>query len=366
MRDFLKGLSLLLILSLSAACATRDTLGHADQAPAGAITHRIMVATTREYVGGTMRFSGARGHKMQFSGLRVSVPPNHRTGKIEWPAGPDADPRHNFATLDQETLSRPEFKARINRELAGRAAPDREIFLFVHGFNTTFAEGLYRQVQMHHDFGVTAVPVQFAWPSRARTLEYVYDRDSVAISRAPLAALMRTLTETNARNITLVAHSMGGLLTMETLQHLAVTGQRSVLDRLNTVILISPDVDVDVFKSQANLIGKLPQPFIIITSQRDLALKASALLTGQPERLGSVENLHELEEYAVIVADISRLKGGDGLHHKTAMTSPSAIRLLKELPDFVQSDGMQERSAFDWFQGTVSVAEHATALVFDR
>jgi esterase/lipase superfamily enzyme len=48
------------------------------------------------------------------------------------------------------------------------ASGKRRLFVFVHGFNTNFDEGVYRVAQIVHDSEMNAAPVLFNWPSRGR------------------------------------------------------------------------------------------------------------------------------------------------------------------------------------------------------
>ena len=50
----------------------------------------------------------------------------------------------------------PDFDAGLD------AAGAREAVVFVHGYDNTFAEGLYRQVQMHHDFALPDLAINYA------------------------------------------------------------------------------------------------------------------------------------------------------------------------------------------------------------
>jgi esterase/lipase superfamily enzyme len=91
--------------------------------------------------------------------------------------------------------------------LAGSSG--REAALFVHGFNTNFAEGVYRQAQLSHDHDVEGPSIHFAWPSAAITADYAYDRESALFSRDGLEAAIEALARANVASYNLVAHSMG-------------------------------------------------------------------------------------------------------------------------------------------------------------
>ena len=71
----------------------------------------------------------------------------------------------------------------------------------------------------------------------------------------PRATRCRRCCTTSARRpdvgkIQIIAHSMGGWLTMEALRASAIGGDRDLSGHLDNVILASPDIDMTVFASQ--------------------------------------------------------------------------------------------------------------------
>ena len=91
------------------------------------------------------------------------------------------------------------FVAAVDARAAGAPPGERRIMVFVHGFNTNFAEGVYRQAQMMHDFGTPAIGVHYSWPSAADARLYLYDRDSAFFARDGLERLLRLLADTRRR-----------------------------------------------------------------------------------------------------------------------------------------------------------------------
>ena len=71
----------------------------------------------------------------------------------------------------------------------------------------------------------------------------------------------------------IVGHSMGAFVVMEALRTLALRNKPSVLAKVRGVMLAAPDIDPDVFVSQANDMPVLPQPFTVVVSNRDRALR---------------------------------------------------------------------------------------------
>jgi esterase/lipase superfamily enzyme len=145
---------------------------------------------------------------------------------------------------------------------------------------------------------ITSFPgpqVTFSWPSIQRTVGYVRDKDSVLIARDHLEELVAELTR-QGETVFIFGHSMGTQLVVETLRQLSISGRQDVLSRIGGVILISPDIDLDLFEAQYARIDPRPHPFVVMMSEQDYALRASAVLTAQPARLGSARDRERLAE----------------------------------------------------------------------
>ncbi len=323
-------LCLLLAALVLAACTGRGQITLAPATVPGAEVHRIFVATGRAPVEGPARFGGGREAELHFAHFDVSVPPVHRPGRIEWP-DLTPDPARHFMTVDEAVYEPGSFRRAIDAALAARAPGDRDVVVFVHGFNNTFAEGLYRQAQITHDFRNPGVVVNYSWPSAGSALGYVHDRDSSLVARDDLTTLFATLAHTQAQRIVLVAHSMGAFLAMESLRQMALEGRGPAWAKISPVILLAPDIDIDVFQAQARRIGTLPAPFLVFASPRDRALLLSARISGAQTRLGSVGTEEELAGLGVTVIDTSQVAGGDRFNHLAAVTSPAAIAVLSNL-----------------------------------
>ncbi len=345
-------------------CAGPQPLGFADD-PTGVGRHQqVFVATTRASDGQEHTFNGERAGNLSFTSYTVSVPPRHRPGKIEWPSG-KPDPDRHFVTVGARNFSHSEgFRSAINQAVAMRSGTEREAIVFVHGYNTSFAKGLYRVAQIFHDMRPPGIAVHYSWPSAGRASGYVYDRDSTVFARDGLEQLLITLADTGVSKIVLVGHSMGGFLAIETLRQMAIRNVPNFRNMLSGVVLISPDIDIDVFKAQASRIDPLPKPFVIFVSNRDRALSLSAKLTGRTERLGSLTDINDLSGLDMVVVNTSKFDDGDAINHLTPATSPALISVLNGLPrsDLSGSlaDLQEERCLLS---GTVTIGNRITEIV---
>lgn len=327
-------------------CVSHNELAYVTGPVENADIQRIFVATTRQPTTPDKAYTAERSTEVHYASYAVSVPPAHQPGQIEWP-GKRPDPAKDFMTVNATQLENSAaFRMSLGSEFAHLPVGQRNAVVFVHGFNNSFAEGLYRIVQMSHDLNVGGVKLHYSWPSAGTESGYAYDRDSAAFARDGLEAMLKALAATKVEHIHLVAHSMGSLVVVETLRQAAIARDPNLARKLGGVVLISPDIDVDLFKSQLRRITPLPQPFVIFSSRQDRALQLSALITGEKQRLGNLQSAEDLRGFGVTVVDISDFKSGDNwLNHSSFATSPDLLAILRALPDLDRKLAPQQTSA---------------------
>lgn len=322
---------LLLMTLLLAACEPRGNfrgfLAPTEVNEAGDIQTIFVAANRIPLIKDGIQFGPKRADEMYYSRLDISIPPVHQTGYIEWPGDTEVDPAQHFMLAGAEGYRTFEaLQSSINRRPGGQ----REVIVFVHGYNVNHAEAAYRLAQIAHDFEATVPVLSFSWPSEGEARGYVYDRDSVIFSRDALENLLMDLTR-SGRKVLLVGHSMGSQLIMETLRQMSIGGRGATLRRLSGVALISPDIDPDVFVRQAQRIKPFPEPFLLITSQRDRVLGFSAWVAGQPTRLGAITSDDALGGLPVQIVDITPFTSLRAGGHDAAFTAPQAIAILRKL-----------------------------------
>jgi esterase/lipase superfamily enzyme len=283
-----------------------------------------LVATTRAAATeppGQM-FSGERARGLAFADIVVSIPPDsqRKAGEVQWPSSPPGDPTRDFVTLRADRLDLKGAIAHFDERLA--ASPQRHVLLFVHGYNTRFDEAVYRFAQITHDSGASVVPVLFTWPSRGRLFDYVYDRDSATYSRDALEAVLQALVkDSKVASVSVLAHSMGNFLLVESLRQMAIR-DGAISPKIVDIMLAAPDIDVDVFRRQIAEIEKTDKtpPVILFVSQDDRALSVSRWLAGDEARLGAIDPTSEpyrsiLEEAHVHVVDLTKVASDDAINH---------------------------------------------------
>ncbi|QDG77925.1 alpha/beta hydrolase [Labrenzia sp. PHM005] len=352
----------LILLWAVAACSSRPETGAltANTQPAkGAEAHDILIATTRERDPrpGTL-FNGERSITLNFAEAVVSVPPSHKPGAVEWPSAAPGNPKTDFVTRRADYIdSEQKFVSDLNRKLASLPKGKREIMLFIHGYNTHFAEGLYRYVQIVHDANSTTVPVFFTWASRGKLQNYVYDLNSAAIARDGLEKTLMLLARSNAEKISILAHSMGNYLLMETGRQMSRASHKTLNRKLDSVVMAAPDIDIDLFKATLRRLGRPPKPYIVVVSQDDSALRASRAIAGGIERLGAYSNDEELAELGAIVFNVTELETAETSNHsKFAALAQYSTELQKAL----LSSGLADGSSIN---GTTTLGDNLGSLV---
>jgi esterase/lipase superfamily enzyme len=332
------GLAALVLLG-AGACAGRPhgVLVATHRTPPGASLVQMIVATTRapdNSEPGEM-FSGERGGALSFADITVSIPPdaNRKIGEVQWPQSDQPDPSREFTTVEADVLTSEAAVAELNRHIVQK--PKRQVLVFVHGFNTRFAEAVYRFAQISHDSDASVVPVLFTWPSRGKLLAYGYDHESASYSRDALESVLQSLARNpNVGEVSVLAHSMGNWVTLEALRQMAIRNH-GLPPKIRNVMLAAPDVDFDVFKRQIIQMGVKPSIFTLFVSRDDEALAASKRVWGDKPRVGAVDPGAEpyrdmLNGDQVQVVDLTDVSsgGGDSLGHTKFAEAPAVVRSI--------------------------------------
>jgi len=352
-----------LLVALIAACGTRGTIAVAPDATAsGATTMPIIVASSRAPASAPQYFTAERSDRTSFATFDVSVPPDRKPGTIRYPKG-RPDPARDFLVTGAAALPDGEaFRRLIDSRSAGLAPGRRKGFVFVHGYNTNFAEALIKDAQLRYDLETPGLGVLYTWPSRAHLTAYLTDRESALFARENLAETLRLLSRTRLEGITVFAHSMGTFVTMESLLAMAQRGEQAALDRIEAVVLVSADLDIDVFRRQAGPVLAAGVPIHLVVSDDDKALAVSGFLRGDRKRLGRVRSPAELGGLDVSIVDVSDVREAGENSHLKIGTSPELIALF----DNIEEAGVgifEDRQKTGPLDQSVMVLQGATGLI---
>lgn len=327
-----------------AGCADRNQMPVLPEAQAIGTPHTVFIATNREQTeDGT--FGPGRSETLNLMEATVSIPPNHVPGDLSY-RHRNPDPERDFTIADLTPVTGVRDLAdRLAREQRQNSWPEREVTIFVHGYNSTLPEVAYRAAQIAHDVDLPGSLLMYAWPSRGRAFGYAYDLESMLFARNGLEQVIRDTKAAGAKRIILVAHSMGTALTMEMLRQSDFKDPGWAARTLDSVLLIAPDLSVDLFESQIRDLSRVPQPFGVMVSEKDAVLSVSAMLRGNiaTGRLGNIASAERLEDLPVEVIDITEFASDATVGHFVAATSPSLIAMIRSTEQITQSfEGPQE------------------------
>lgn len=296
----------------------------------GIANHRIFVISTRQVTKEEGAFfSARRAPDLTLASVDVTIPPSHVTGEVSRPKRLPPDPSRHFTIINPLIYSADAaFTSALREELASRAPGNRKILLLVHGYNNTASDAILRLAQFAHDTGFQGVPVLLSWASAGRAPRYVYDLNSALVARGQSQEITGVLVESGAESIDVVAHSMGAFLMMEGLVHQQLSGQFGRRGMLGTIMLASPDIDIDLFRSQISVLPEeIRKRVYLLISKNDGALKLSRRIAGGVPRVGAAD-AEQLEGLGVTVIDLSEVdNSASGAHSKFA-GSPEVVRLI--------------------------------------
>ncbi|WP_375174044.1 alpha/beta hydrolase [Pseudooceanicola sp.] len=308
-------------------------------------------------------FGGQRSYSNSYLDVGVSIPAERQMGSIPVSARNPVPGKHFVLTDNRPLEGRRGFRKDLSKKLAQLPPADRDITIFVHGYNNSYSDGIFRAAQLFHDFELKGLSLHFSWPSIAHPLGYSHDRDSLLFARDALENMLEDVARVGAKNVVLVGHSLGSMLVMETLRQMDIRAPGRPDSILNGVVLVSPDIDVELFEAQSRRIKSLPQPFAIFVSQRDRALQLSSRINGRSERLGQLKEAKEVADLDVTVFDVTAFADRAMDSHFTAGSSPALISILSRGAVLGESFASQNGQLRGGLPGVALTVRNATQVI---
>ena len=225
-------------------------------------------------------YTGERG-KLKFGVAQVSIPKKHKFGEMERPSRllfqKEKIGEHVIVTK-LENINKETFHKFLTNKLIN--VEEKDILVFVHGFNVTFASAIRRTAQISYDLKFKGVPMTYSWPSQGKESAYMKDESSVQYTVPHLVSFLKEVIDNKGEaNLHLIGHSMGTRALTNALKEISYiySGQHP----FKNIILAAPDIDKDVFEvSLFPYIIKTTDQVTLYASSDDSALKFSKKIHG--------------------------------------------------------------------------------------
>jgi esterase/lipase superfamily enzyme len=220
--------------------------------------------------------------KVQLGVCEVTIPKSHDPGALEAPSilrlEVREDASQHVVVSKTEPLAGEAFYELLRQRV--QDSPRKELFVFIHGFDTQFEDAARRTAQIHYDLKFQGAPVFFSWPANNKSiLTYPADENTIGWTAPHLKAfLLEIVNQSDAQSINLIAHSMGSRAMSIALREIELEF-RSQPRLFNHVVLAAPDIDADEFKKHiAPAMQRTANHVTLYASSRDDALRVSQLL----------------------------------------------------------------------------------------
>ena len=303
-------------------CANLGATGARYDASSLSADPTLLVATTRRPVNGGRTkpwFGPERATRMTIARANLVAPDDSRFSLAA-------------AGLGNWRLDTVEPVSAEAGDLLGQASGGSDVLVYVHGFKQTFETAALDAAQLADGIKFHGQTLVFSWPSKAGLFDYAYDRESAMWSRDDFERVLNSLaTSPSAGRIHIVAHSMGTMLTLESLRQLYARSGDSIADKIGAVVFASPDIDMDVFSSAVVRIGPVGRKITVVAATNDRALALSGRLAGGMTRVGAAEKA-AIERLGVRVIDASDA-GWGVINHDLFLSNAEVRRVIRRSID---------------------------------
>jgi esterase/lipase superfamily enzyme len=252
------------------------------------------------------------GDQTQYGVCKVNVPKKHATGTIESSPDARADSHKYFKIINEKKLDFETFQSNLNKN------SQKEVLVFIHGFNVKFQEAIFRASQIAYDLKFQGPVILFSWPAGAESgfinntlISRTYDTNKRnAKASLPAALDFFDLISRLDMKTYVYIHSMGHQVAIPALVNLAKESDINLL--VHELILNAPDFDLRDFENLAPHLLKLAKRITLYCSYNDTAMLASETLNGGT-RLGACKAIDGVD--VINVSEIDNPTFGMGLGH---------------------------------------------------
>jgi esterase/lipase superfamily enzyme len=233
-------------------------------------------------------FGGSRDNELHLGKAVISIPSLHQIGRIELPRNvavwgaslyrQTLDPLRHFAMLANTPMTPQALPEAVSGTAVGRNSPKKAALVYIHGYNTSFNEALYRAAQLSWDTQFDGAVFLYSWPSAARASQYLADVSSATASEGHLQEFLELLgSKCDFACVHFIAKSQGVMLLMNTLNRMNATRRSSC--PIGEIILAGPDIEAGLFDSLCSTIRPLARGVTVYANRNDKGLIVAASLT---------------------------------------------------------------------------------------
>ena len=221
-----------------------------------------------------------------------------------WP--PDLRFHRDWDPTDADREPARRFVAAVDAML--RDSRQRQITIYVHGFDTQFGENLMLAGEFWHYLARDDVMISFDWASRGSLFSYQVDKANAEFAVRQLRRLLEFLAaSTSASRIDIIGHSAGCPVVVEALHQLSLIhydrdgeeAQRR--SKIGRVVLAAPDMDLGrALSARVDGVLRVAQDLAVYASRGDRALSFSSNIFGDVRLGSSIGKLKDDERAAMI------------------------------------------------------------------
>jgi esterase/lipase superfamily enzyme len=208
---------------------------------------------------------------------------------------------------------------------------ERDVVLFIHGYNVDFESAAIRAAQVGRDLELPGPMLFYSWPSKAKLFGYGADGETIGRTLKKFISFLDVLLaipEVTAVNV--IAHSMGNRLFQRAMQLLSVRNDVEA-KRFGHVVLAAPDIDRETFREAADDYARLKQNpdrrTTVYFNKNDFAIGISGWIH-EEARLGTQGNAFTNTDSILWIDSWFRL---DWLGHGYFASAAPVLKDMKEL-----------------------------------
>ena len=296
--------------------------------------------------------------------VSLSLKTNQTTEQARFPATPfSMISTDDGIKLDpKEVELEKKIVGKLQEEIEKRleVTKHKEAFIYIHGFNNTFEDGMFVAAELWHFMGRRGVPIVYSWPSKRNIMSYAYDRESSEFTVFHFKQFLRVIAGCGElRKIHILAHSRGTGVAASAFRELVIAAgasrgkddrttespgrsARNVLGKTGNVILAAADIDMDVASQRlsAEMAFMGAERVTIYLSREDKAINLAVWLFESIGRLGElslkllskkqVKTLEIIDRIDFIDARVDSGFLGHGYFHSSPAVSSDLILLLRD------------------------------------